>query len=158
MNEKEIGGLVSIGSVSTQNGFRIVVSKEYARGLTGIEGFSHVQVVWFADKAPSWQKDMLVMPSPYEDAPAMGVFATRSPLRPNGICISSAQVTSVDVENGIVELSWIDAEDGTPVLDIKPYHPSEDRITSAKIPSWGKSWPASFEESGDFDWSKVFLF
>ena len=158
MSGKKISELSQVGSVSTQKGFQIQVQKEYALGLTGLEGFSHVQIVWYADRAPSWENKMLVMPSPYKDAPEMGVFATRSPLRPNGICISNAEVISVDVENGIIELTWIDAEDGTPVLDIKPYHPSGDKIVNAKIPSWGKSWPKSFEESGDFDWSKVFLF
>lgn len=148
-----------IGSVSTKEGFQIKLKKEFANGLVALEGFSHIQVIWYADRAPSWKNESLVMKAPYKGAPSrMGVFATRSPYRPNGICVSTAEILSVDIENGIVEVAWIDTEEGTPVLDIKPYHPSADRILKAHIPEWGKSWPASYEESGSFDWSKVFLF
>lgn len=151
--------LIAVGSVSTKNGFQIKVDKEFALGLTSLEGFTHVQVLWYANQAPEWKNEMLVMQSPYKGSPKeMGVFATRSPFRPNGICVSNVEVISIDVENGIINLGWIDAEDGTPVVDLKPYHPSEDRIVSAKIPEWGKSWPSCFEESGNFNWEEVFLF
>jgi hypothetical protein len=86
----------------------------------------------------------------------LGVFATRSPVRPNGIGLSVAGITNVDVERGEVRLAWIDAEDGSPILDIKPYHPSSDRIESPHMPSWCAHWPRSLEQSASFDWSTLF--
>lgn len=151
--------LKQIGTVTTKHGFCVELTDQYAAGLTGFEGFTHVTVLWYADQAPVWQNEMLVMSSPYRGAPEkMGVFATRSPFRPNGICFSTANVISVDVARGIINLEWIDAENGTPVLDVKPYHPSEDRAVSAVIPAWGITWPKNIEESGNFDWENVFLF
>lgn len=149
----------AIGKVSTENGFKVILDKRYAAGLTGLDGFTHVQVIWYADKAPIWQDEMLEMPAPYKNAPeVMGVFATRSPYRPSGICVSNAQVLNIDKSSGVIEVAWIDAENETPVLDVKPYHPSEDRILSADVPTWCKKWPKSYEESGDFNWEDVFLF
>ena len=58
----------------------------------------------------------------------MGIFATRAPLRPNPIALSTAEVLDIDQANGILRLAYIDALDGTPVLDIKPYTPSLDRV------------------------------
>lgn len=57
-----------------------------------------------------------------------------------------------------MHISWIDAFDGSPVLDIKPYHPSIDRVEEPIVPDWCKNWPKSIESSGDFDWSSVFIF
>jgi tRNA (adenine37-N6)-methyltransferase len=148
-----------IGTIQTENGFSVQLDKEYAAGLTGLTGFTHVIVLWYAHKTPEWEKKMLVMQAPYRGGPEkMGVFATRSPVRPNGICASPAQIAGIDVQNGIIRLAWIDAENGTPVLDVKPYHPSEDRILSAGVPQWCASWPKSYEESSSFDWGSVFLF
>jgi tRNA (Thr-GGU) A37 N-methylase len=64
----------------------------------------------------------------------------------------------VDPQNHRLEISYTDAEDGTPVLDIKPYHPSEDRVRDVRMPDWCAHWPEYWEESGDFDWSGEFSF
>ena len=64
----------------------------------------------------------------------MGTFATRSPERPNPIALTPAYVTYIDHENGIIGLAYIDANDGTPVVDIKPYTPSLDRVESPEVP------------------------
>jgi tRNA (Thr-GGU) A37 N-methylase len=66
-------------------------------------------------------------------------------------------VISVDVEKGLVIVPWIDAEDGTPILDIKPYHPSSDRIRDVTMPKWCQHWPQWYEDSGEFDWSAEFV-
>jgi tRNA (Thr-GGU) A37 N-methylase len=63
----------------------------------------------------------------------------------------------VDVEKGLIVVPWIDAEDGTPILDIKPYHPSTDRIREVKMPRWCQHWPQWYEDSGEFDWSAEFV-
>jgi len=148
-----------IGTVSTGQGFRVLIDKEFAPGLLGLEGFSHVMILWHADKVPAWDNTYLTADKPYRKAPdKLGIFATRSPYRPNSVCVSIAQVCGVDRKKGVLELTWVDAEDGSPVIDIKPYHPSSDRIRDAKLPDWCSHWPSCYEVSGDFPWDKEFLF
>lgn len=76
----------------------------------------------------------------------------------NPIALTAVQVIHIDHEKGILQLAYIDADDGTPVLDIKPYTPSIDRIEKPEVPEWCRHWPMSAEESGDFDWSAEFNF
>lgn len=88
----------------------------------------------------------------------LGTFATRSPERPNPIALTCANITYIEAENGVIGLAYIDAEHGTPILDIKPYTPSLDRVENPSMPQWCASWPKNVETSGDYDWSKVFNF
>ena len=88
----------------------------------------------------------------------MGVFALHSPERPNPVAISNVNIAGVDVTRGIVYLYYIDAFDGTEVIDLKPYVPSIDRIDKPVVPDWCSHWPKSYEESGDFDWEAEFNF
>ena len=67
-------------------------------------------------------------------------------------------IAYVDAENGVVGLYYIDAFDGTQVIDLKPYTPSIDRIENPKTPQWCSHWPKSYEESGNFDWEAEFNF
>lgn len=153
--------LNQIGTVHCgADGFSIVVAPEYREALTGLEGFSHVQVLWWFDKCDdAAQRAVLTIDKPYTNGPdVMGTFATRSPQRPNPIAVSPSYVTYLDIENGVIGLAWIDAMDGTPVLDIKPYTPSADRVENPEVPDWCAHWPQSIEESGDFDWESEFNF
>ena len=94
---------------------------------------------------------------PYTNGPdELGVFALRSPERPNPIGVSNAQITYIDKTNGTIGLTYVDANDGSAVLDIKPYTPSIDRVENPITPNWCSHWPKSFEESGKFDWAKEF--
>jgi len=61
-------------------------------------------------------------------------------------------------DNGIVGLYYVDAFDGTQVIDLKPYTPSIDRIENPGTPKWCSHWPKSYDESGDFDWDAEFNF
>ena len=96
---------------------------------------------------------------PYIKGPdALGVFATRSPMRPNPIAVSSVGIAYVDEAAATVGLYYIDALPESPVLDLKPYTPSVDRVESPSVPEWCAHWPRSYEESGDFDWEAEFNF
>lgn len=64
----------------------------------------------------------------------MGVFATRSPQRPNPIAITTVDIANIDYEEGAIQLYYIDAFDNTDVIDIKPYTPSIDRINNPTTP------------------------
>lgn len=146
---------------------RIVVSEEeaalaidepYREALLGLDGFSHVNVLWWFDQLDTPEyRSVMVAERPYRGAPErLGIFATRSPLRPNPLALTAVPVVSVDVAGGVVRVPFIDAEPGSPVLDIKPYHPAVDRIRAVGVPAWCAGWPEWYEDSLAFDWGTVF--
>lgn len=150
-----------IGTVQAgKDGFAIELLPEYVPALEGLEGFSHAQIVWWFDGCDGEEsRAKLAEKKPYTHGPdILGTFATRSPERPNPIAVSTVYVTYVDGDDGTLGLAWIDAEDGTPVLDIKPYTPSADRVERPGVPAWCAGWPKSVEASEDFDWEAEFNF
>ncbi len=154
-------GLKAIGRVSLKGGeTRILVAPEYRKALAGLEGFGAAQVVWwFSGCDNERDRSCLVQEKPYTKGPAeLGTFATRAPQRPNPVAVSAVDITRVDAERGIIELTYLDAFEGTPVLDIKPYTPSLDRIEKPVIPEWCRHWPKSTEANDGFDWEAEFNF
>lgn len=149
--------ILPIGKIiNKENEVCIKLDPKYAPGLKGLEGFSHIQVLWWADKA---SRDTVRLTRPYVKGPAeLGVFATRSPERPNPIAISNVDISYLDVDNGIVGLYYIDAFDSTLVLDLKPYTPSVDRVENPRVPAWCSHWPSCYEGSAEFDWEGEFNF
>ena len=93
----------------------VEVLPEFAAGLTDIEGFSHLFVIWVFHRAAGYE---LTGPTP-TDARPHGVFATRSPRRPNPLGLSVVRLLGRDGRN--LRVAGVDMLDGTPVLDIKPY-------------------------------------
>lgn len=150
-----------IGKVhSNNNGTYIEVDEKYIPALQALDGFSHINVIWwFSDFDKLEHREIMQAEQPYKGSPdTMGIFATRSPIRPNPIALTASEIISIDYEKGMIQIAFIDANDGTPVLDIKPYTPSLDRVESPGVPAWCSDWPKSIEESGVFDWEKVFNF
>lgn len=144
----------SIGTVNKEeNGFFIHLNKEFIAGLTGLEGFSHLQVVWWAHLTDNEEtRSNLVFEKLFKKGPAQtGVFTTRSPARPNPVMVSTIKVTRIDFEKGIIFTPFIDAEPGTPVLDIKPYHPME-RVQHCEVPKHRRHWPQWQEDAASFNW------
>ncbi|MDF2596274.1 MAG: hypothetical protein K0R69_2615 [Clostridia bacterium] len=149
-----------IGEVNTNQGFKIYIEEDYKEALTAMDGFGHLVVLWWADQVdnPDLRRTRTIE-KPYKTGPdTLGIFATRSPLRPNPICMSIVDVKGIDYDCGIIYTSYIDAEDGTPVLDIKPYYPCSDVVREAKMPVWCAGLPSCIEESVSFDWSHYFNF
>ena len=91
------------------------VLPEFETGLTDIEGFSHVMVLWEFDRASGFD---LISTPPSDNRPH-GVFATRSPRRPNPIGLTTVELLSRDGRN--LRVRGVDMLDGTPILDLKPY-------------------------------------
>jgi tRNA-Thr(GGU) m(6)t(6)A37 methyltransferase TsaA len=116
---------------------RIELSAEYRDGLLELGKFSHVIVVWWAADCdtPADRSTLRVHPRPAPEY-LMGVFATRSPARPNPVALSVCRLVAVDEGAGIVRVAAIDADDGSPVLDLKPYIPSQDRVRTPRMPEW----------------------
>lgn len=137
-----------------EDDIRLVLDQAYAPGLMGLEGFRHLQVLWWFSRCDNAQdRSTLTEAKPYKRGPdALGTFATRSPARPNPIALDTVQVTYIHRENAVIGLGWIDAFDGSPVLDIKPYTPSLDRVEHPAVPDWCSHWPKCCEASGSFDW------
>jgi len=150
-----------IGKINiNEKGMFIELEPKFIPALQALDGFSHLSVIWwFSDFDNAEMRNILEAPQPYKNAPAvMGIFATRSPVRPNPIALTSVQVVQIDHKKGIIQIAWIDANDGTPVIDIKPYTPSSDRIETPGVPEWCSHWPKSLEQSENFDWGNEFNF
>ncbi len=151
----------SIGEIRvTPENSWIQIKEAYLPALKQIDSFSHVQILfWFDQNDNPNGRSQLTCPSPYKNSPSLlGVFATRSPMRPNLIGLTCCQITYIDWDQGHLGLSFIDAKDQTPLLDIKPYTPSLDRVEKPTTPIWCSDWPKSLEESAIFDWDSVFTF
>ncbi|MBQ4061251.1 MAG: tRNA (N6-threonylcarbamoyladenosine(37)-N6)-methyltransferase TrmO [Christensenellaceae bacterium] len=113
----------------------IVFEKEYsdATAFRGLEGFSHIWIIWGFSKAEREGWSPSVKPPRLGGKKRMGVFATRSPFRPNSIGLSCVKLTGFKIVNGCMELSveGADLMDGTPIYDIKPYLPYADSFPKA---------------------------
>lgn len=94
---------------------QLEIAPEYEAGLTDIEGFSHLFVLWVFHQADGYE---LVGTPPTDDRPH-GVFATRSPRRPNPIGLTVVEL--IRREGRVLHVRGVDMLDGTPILDIKPY-------------------------------------
>lgn len=152
--------LSAIGTVQVRDDrFVIEIDPVYRPALSGLEGFGHVNVLtWLHQFDEPMYREVVTCPRPYRRAPeTVGIFATRSPLRPNPVGLTVCPVVSIDESAGLVTVGWIDAEDGTPVLDIKPYHPAVDRVRDAAVPEWCSHWPQWLEDVAAFDWEAEFV-
>jgi tRNA (adenine37-N6)-methyltransferase len=103
-----------LGATHTEDGV-LEILPDFALGLTDIDGYSHLIVLWAFDKSDGF--DLMVTP-PSDDRPH-GVFSTRSPRRPNAIGLTIVELLSR--ENALLHVRGVDMLDGTPILDIKPY-------------------------------------
>ena len=111
----------------------IFLDEKYTQALEGLDDFSHIIVVFWIHEARAWEPG-LVRPMGREDLPEMGTFATRSPTRPNPVGVTAAEL--LGRQGTRLKVLGLDALDGTPVLDIKPYIPYGDRVDNPRIPEW----------------------
>ena len=115
---------------------QIVLHPELVEGLSGISSFSHLFVLFYLNQITSEQRKTLkVHPRGRTDLPLTGVFAVRTMLRPNPIGLTLVELVNVDAN--VLTVRGLDAYDGTPVLDVKPYD-FWDMAENAKVPDWWK--------------------
>ncbi len=113
----------------------VVIAPQLAEALDGIEDFSHIVIVFYLHKVNENRRSLLkVHPGGREELPLVGVFATRSPVRPNPIGIT--EVKLLERRGNILKVLGLDAYDGTPVLDIKPYLRRGDLVEEVTTPDW----------------------
>jgi len=113
---------------------QIILHNELTQALDGIIGFSHIFVIFFMSQIPEDKRMILkVHPRGRIDMPLLGVFATRTNLRPNPIGLTLVEL--LKVEGTTLTVRGLDAFDGTPILDIKPFD-SWDNAEKARVPDW----------------------
>lgn len=153
--------ILPIGKINIRGeSMYIEIDPKFRNAIKSMDGFSHLNILWwFSDYDNANAREVLEVPKPYKNAPGiMGIFATRSPVRPNPLALSTVEVMNIDEDAGMIQIAYIDANDQSPVLDIKPYTPSLDRVETPKVPAWCSHWPGSVEESEFFDWGNEFNF
>ena len=115
----------------------IVVDPDFMDCLDGIEENSHITVIFWMDRVTQEQRGLKkVHPRGRKDLPYLGIFATRCPQRPNPLGLATVKL--LKREGNRLEIAGLDALNGTPVLDIKPYSRRHDYIEGARCPAWTK--------------------
>jgi tRNA-Thr(GGU) m(6)t(6)A37 methyltransferase TsaA len=138
-------------SVAEQNVLELLPNEELRRGLQDLQGFTRIWLIWWFHRNDTWRS--LVLP-PRGPARRRGVFATRSPHRPNAIGMTPVKLLGIDGDRLL--LGPCDLVDGTPVFDIKPYIPEYDAFPDEssgwleEVASW-----ASLEPSYRIVWSEL---
>jgi tRNA-Thr(GGU) m(6)t(6)A37 methyltransferase TsaA len=125
----------------------IEVDEAWAEALDGIERFSHIWLLWWLDRSGGPPEARKVHPEGRREIPLVGLFATRSPRRPNPVAMTAVRL--LEREGTRVRVEGLDAFEGTPVLDIKPYLRRGDLIPDARMPGWlERLWRLHDEERG----------
>ncbi len=133
----------------------IVFEPEYrvSDALRGLEDFSHIWLIWGFSEARRDGWSPTVRPPRLGGNERLGVFATRSPYRPNSLALSCVKVVKIESREGfgeVITVSGADLMNGTPIYDIKPYLPYADSIPDAKggfAPDGGKVLEVIDEEN-----------
>ena len=112
----------------------IVIDSSLTEALDNLDDFSHIIVLYWMHRAINRQVPTKVHPMGKQEVPLVGLFASRSPNRPNPI--GKATVRLLQRQGNILKVEGLDAIDGTPVIDIKPYIPGYDSVTNSKVPPW----------------------
>jgi tRNA-Thr(GGU) m(6)t(6)A37 methyltransferase TsaA len=135
---KIIGKLRFIGVVEKigEQEARVRVFPEYCPGLKGVQDFSHLIILYWIHLKDNEEnrRTLLVFPKRHRVGIEVGVFACRSPSRPNpiGLCVAKL----LKVEGCTITVSGLDALEGSPIIDIKPYIPKNDSFPDACTPEW----------------------
>lgn len=133
-----VGEVESVGEAST-----ILIYDDFCPGLLGVEGFSHLIVLyWMHLRDIDLHRDTLrVTHGRQAGAPLTGVFACRSPSRPNPIGLTVVELGGV--EGCRLRVGNLDAMEGSPIVDLKPYSPRADSVPEARTPDWASDEPST---------------
>jgi len=113
----------------------VIIAPQLVEALDGIDGFSHIVIIFYLHKVDEDRRSLLkVHPENKEELPLVGVFATRSPVRPNPIGVTVVKL--LERRGNVLKVLGLDAYNTTPVLDIKPYLRRGDLIEEATMPDW----------------------
>jgi tRNA (adenine37-N6)-methyltransferase len=118
------------GSIS-----ELVIEESLNGILDGIQDYSHLLVIFWAHRIPDEKRKIIKgHPMGREDFPIVGIFSTRSPVRPNPILVTVVRL--LERKGNILKVAGLEAVDGSPVLDIKPYISDRNDADEVKMPDW----------------------
>ena len=129
--------IIPVGIVrKTDAAVSIEIYNEFTDALLGLDGFSHIVVLYWFDQNDTAEKRRVLRVHPRKDPrnPLTGVFATHSPQRPNLIALTVCKIISI--HDNLIEIEDIDALDGSPVVHIKCYIPGSVREDDVRLPDW----------------------
>jgi tRNA-Thr(GGU) m(6)t(6)A37 methyltransferase TsaA len=112
----------------------IEIAPTWTEALDGLEEFSHIWIVWWLDGFDEPPASRHVHPEGRVEIPQVGLFATRSPHRPNPIAMTAVRL--LEHRGNRLRVRGLDAYEGSPILDIKPYLRRGDQVPEAVMPSW----------------------
>ncbi len=112
----------------------IEVDPAWAEALDGIEAFSHIWLLWWLDRGDAPPEALRIHPEGRPEMPLVGIFATRSPRRPNPLAMTVVQL--LERQGRYLRVRGLDACQGTPILDVKPYLRRGDLVPEASVPDW----------------------
>jgi len=112
----------------------IVIDSDLTEALDGIEEFSHIIVIFWMHRLTEGETPLKQRPMGNLDRPIKGLFALRTPNRPNPIGKTTTRL--LERRGNILKVEGLDALDGSPVIDIKPYMPGYDAAADATVPTW----------------------
>ncbi|OQX23202.1 MAG: tRNA (N6-threonylcarbamoyladenosine(37)-N6)-methyltransferase TrmO [Desulfobacteraceae bacterium IS3] len=124
----------------------ILIDPEFEELLEGIEDYSHILVLFWAHKVPEESRKLTkVHPMGLKEMPKRGIFATCSPARPNPVLLTAVKL--LERKGNILKVQGLEAVDGTPVVDIKPYVKGYHSAENPKSPEWMEKIHAMLEEA-----------
>jgi len=129
--------IIPVGIVrKTDTAVSIKIFNDYTDALLGLDGFSHIKVLYWFDQNDTDEKRRVLQVHPRKDPrnPLTGVFATHSPQRPNLIGLTVCKIISI--QGNTIEIDDIDALDGSPVIDLKCYIPGSVGKKDVRLPDW----------------------
>ena len=113
---------------------RIEIDPRWTEALDGLDGFSHISVLCYLHRMHGQKPVLKIRAQGHPAMPLVGLFATRTPLRPNPISLTTVRL--VERQGNMLHVQNLDMFDGTPVLDIKPYMTRGDCQPEAVNPEW----------------------
>jgi len=142
---KEPGLVAKLGDLEWRSGAtaaksqnivsELVIDPELAGITDGVEDFSHLLVLYWAHRVDKSGRSIIkAHPMGRKDLPLVGIFATCSPARPNPICATVARL--LERKENVLKVQGLDAIDGSPIIDIKPYNPSYYAAENVKVADW----------------------
>jgi len=112
----------------------VELKADFQEALQGLEAFSHVLIVFYMHQSSFSSEDLVRHPQGRTDLPKVGIFSQRAKHRPNPIGITAVEL--LGIQGSCLRVRGLDAIDGTPVLDVKPYFPWFDRKDHVQTPEW----------------------
>ena len=117
---------------------QVILSSSFTKALEGIEEWSHIYIIYWLTRVEQNEEQFHCFPGDGPDKPPVGVLATRAPIHPNPIGLTLVEL--INREENALRVRGLDAYDGTPVLDIKPYPDWEAGrlivVTDFRVPEW----------------------